>query len=494
MRYLNLYLILVLVSFLVGIFTTNILETGALSFMVLLFFSCIFLWISVYIWQYRHVVFPLFIGYIFGIFLSLWTLSFVQENLSIIEPLTFFPQKIEVTIIDIYRKNDFSVDYVWVVSSIGDVGISENSIKTIVRIPANFSLDLGDTISYTSRIYMIESFDGFEYKKYMISRGIYFRSYGNTFERISSKNIHPLFLKLHHTRKYLLEQLDDLYPKEEKIFLWGILLWAREDIPPDLKTDFNNSGLTHFIAVSGFNITILIIFFGYLFQYFPLTLRTILIITSILLFMVLVWFSAPVIRAGVMGIIGYLILVSGRKAESLTIVLITAACMVTVSPLSLNYDVSFHLSFLAVIGIVYTQGFLKKWFSFLPETFAIREAFILTIAALSFTLPIMVFNFWQVSLLAPLANIAVTWTIPLAMLLGFLSLIAYIIYPPLGYIIAFFDWVLLKYDIMMVHFFGNIQWALLQVDLWEYAVYIEILYFILLTFLIVYFGQKKKAV
>gem|GEM_PF-6457097 len=66
---------------------------------------------------------------------------------------------------------------------------------------------------------MIESFDGFEYKKYMISRGIYFRSYGNTFERISSKNIHPLFLKLHHTRKYLLEQLDDLYPKEEKIFL-----------------------------------------------------------------------------------------------------------------------------------------------------------------------------------------------------------------------------------------------------------------------------------
>gem|GEM_PF-4388202 len=51
------------------------------------------------------------------------------------------------------------------------------------------------------------------------------------------------------------------------------------------------------------------------------------------------------------------------------------------------------------------------------------------------------------------------------MLLGFLSLIAYIIYPPLGYIIAFFDWVLLKYDIMMVHFFGNIQWALLQVDL-----------------------------
>ena len=32
-------------------------------------------------------------------------------------------------------------------------------------------------------------------------------------------------------------------------------------------------------------------------------------------------------------------------------------------------------------------------FSFLPETLAIREAFVLTMGALSFTLPIMIFNY-----------------------------------------------------------------------------------------------------
>ena len=32
----------------------------------------------------------------------------------------------------------------------------------------------------------------------------------------------------------------------------------------DLKDNFNNSGLTHFIAVSGFNITILVLFFSFI--------------------------------------------------------------------------------------------------------------------------------------------------------------------------------------------------------------------------------------
>jgi len=65
---------------------------------------------------------------------------------------------------------------------------------------------------------------------------------------------------------------------------------------------------------------------------------------------------------------------------------------------------------------MYTQDFFTKIFSWIPSTFAIREAFVLTLSALSFSLPIMIFQFGQVSLLAPFANIAVTWTIPLAML------------------------------------------------------------------------------
>ncbi|MDR1945513.1 MAG: ComEC/Rec2 family competence protein [Candidatus Peribacteria bacterium] len=55
-----------------------------------------------------------------------------------------------------------------------------------------------------------------------------------------------------------------------------------------LSDNFNNSGLTHIIAVSGFNITILIVFFGYIIKFFPPYIRFILISIIIILFTILV--------------------------------------------------------------------------------------------------------------------------------------------------------------------------------------------------------------
>jgi competence protein ComEC len=128
--------------------------------------------------------------------------------------------------------------------------------------------------------------------------------------------------------------------------------------------------------------------------------------------------------------------------------------MVIYSPLVMNFDVSFHLSFLAVVGIIYTQKHIEKIFLFLPETLAIREAFVMTLAALVFSLPIMIFNFGQVSLLAVFSNIAVTWTIPLAMLGGFISIIVDFISHQAAVYLSYFTWILLSWDIKVVHFFG----------------------------------------
>ena len=67
--------------------------------------------------------------------------------------------------------------------------------------------------------------------------------------------------------------------------------------------------------------------------------------------------------------------------------------MTIFNPLALSYDVSLHLSFLAVIGIMYTQDLFSKIFYWVPNIFAIRQALVLTLAALSFSLPIMIFQF-----------------------------------------------------------------------------------------------------
>jgi competence protein ComEC len=248
--------------------------------------------------------------------------------------------------------------------------------------------------------------------------------------------------------------------------------------------------LTHVIAVSWFNITIIIIFLSVCVKYFPIYIRAIFITAWIVFFTVLVGDTAPVIRASIMGLLWYYVLISWRKWELLSIILFTAAIMVCISPLSLNYDISFHLSFLAVLWIIYTNKYIEKIFYFLPNFLEIRTAFTMTLSAMSFTLPIMILNFGQVSMLAPFSNIAVTWTIPLAMIFGFISIIVYFVYPIGWIIIWYITWIFLKWDIIVVHFFGKLEWSIIKLDFWIYKNYIEIIYFLVLLFLIIWFRKS----
>ena len=272
--------------------------------------------------------------------------------------------------------------------------------------------------------------------------------------------------------------------------MWWILLWAREQLDKELKTNFNNSWLTHFIAVSWFNITILIIFFSLLIKFFPNYIKIILIIIFILIFVVLVWATAPVIRASIMWIIWYIIITLWRQWDSLAIILVTAVCMVIYSPLSLNHDISLHLSFLAVIWIIYTYDYFEKLFKFIPNILEARTAFVLTLSALSFSLPIIIFNFGQLSILSPIANLLVAWTIPISMLLWFISIIVYYIFPIFWIFIWYVTWIFLKWDMLIVEYFWTSYWAIIKIWNLEHSWYYQILYLITLIFIIIYFRKK----
>ncbi len=311
-------------------------------------------------------------------------------------------------------------------------------------------------------------------------------------EKQVKKNIFLEFNdSLQKFRQKFIKIIHTIYPEKQAIFLAWILIWAREEIPNDLKQNFNNSGLTHLIAVSWFNITIIILFLGFILKFFPSFLRFFLVTIFIIIFTIIVWFNPAVVRASIMWILAYFIISSGRKGDSLAILLFTALIMVLYNPLILNYDISFHLSFLAVFGLLYTQKFWEKVFYFLPEKFAIRESFVLTLSAFSFTIPIVMFNFWQISILSPIANMLVWWVIPFAMLFWFLAVIIYFFNPLFWIIFWIIDFVFLKYIIVIVEFFWSLDFSVLKVDFSKYSSYLEFLYFIFLIFLILFFSTKK---
>jgi len=74
----------------------------------------------------------------------------------------------------------------------------------------------------------------------MLSRGIYFSTSSNIIDTLEESRQGILY-QLSSLRSSFLLRVSTIFPEQEAIFLGGILLGARENIPRDLQEDFNNS-------------------------------------------------------------------------------------------------------------------------------------------------------------------------------------------------------------------------------------------------------------
>lgn len=399
--------------------------------------------------------------------------------------------ELEIRIDKIYKKNDFDIVYLSKLNKIWNKHI-DSDILVQYTTKKNYSLMPGDVVIFSSLIQNVKNFnDTFDYISYLKSMDVYAVLRSDSFEKWWKEDIGIYREYLYEFRKNLLEKIHILYPENEATYLGGILIWARESIPDDMEDAFNNSWLTHLIAVSGYNITIIIVFLVYLLTYVPKYIRIFVISFFVIIYVWVVGDSAAVNRAALMWLIWYYILVSWRKWDSLAIILLVAVLMTLYNPFLINYDISFQLSFLAVLWLLYTQKFFEKIFFFLPKKFALRESVVLTLSAFVFTIPIMIGNFWQISLLAPLANLLVAWTVPFSMLMGTLSLIFYSISDTLAYILSYIAYFFLHWTSSIAFYIASINWSLLKLDLWIYTAHVQMFYYIFVIYMILIFKKSK---
>lgn len=233
------------------------------------------------------------------------------------------------------------------------------------------------------------------------------------------------------------QRIDQLFPEPSSSLLAGLLTGARRGLPTDVSEAFRRTGLTHIIAVSGTNITIILAVIGGMLFFLPVKKRFLPSIIAITLFSTFVGGSASVIRACIMGILGLLALQTERISNARLTILWTAAVMLLWNPLSLWYDAGFQLSFLAVIGLTECRPFLEKPMQYVTQTLGIREALMATLSAQITAVPWILYRFELLSVVSPLANILVAPLVPLAMLLGFIATIVGFLNVTLGRIAGF---------------------------------------------------------
>ena len=267
----------------------------------------------------------------------------------------------------------------------------------------------------------------------------------------------------------------------------GVLIGERSNIPEDLATAFQITGLTHILAISGFNITLiinlLIVFTGS----WPRTLRVTGTILLIGLFVVLTGASASVVRAAVMGILFLLVKNLGRRVKAFKAILLSVFLIVLVEPRLLNFDISFQLSVLATLSLIFFSSALATvvksgWKQLIWEGMAT------TLAAQVITLPFIFYHFGTISLISPVANLLIGPLIPLLMLMGVLVLGAGLLPGPLVMVMAGLTQLLVTVMTTVIMTLSKLPLA--QMEFGQGVIWLILLYYGLLFIL----SRKYKLV
>jgi competence protein ComEC len=210
-----------------------------------------------------------------------------------------------------------------------------------------------------------------------------------------------------------------MVPEPEAALGAGILLGVRTSIAPEVANAFAIAGLTHVLAISGWNIAIVAAIVGSLFR--PLEerrggrwLAPLGAGMAIGGYVILTGASPSVVRAALMAGAMMVARLGGSRAHAASALGAAALAMLIAAP-SVLWDVGFQLSALATGGLIMfaasIEGRLSRWPAWL------REPVALTMAAQLTTLPVVLASFGRLSLVAPLANVLVVPLVPMVMLL-----------------------------------------------------------------------------
>lgn len=229
---------------------------------------------------------------------------------------------------------------------------------------------------------------------------------------------------LFRARTSIKRRAQSRFSSDQAALLTGILYGERE-LSKEAKTAFRHAGLLHLIAVSGSNMTIIVVISMRILLFLHLSRRqafifTVLTITTFTLF---VGPSASVVRAAIMGLLVELAPLAGRLIHPPRLLLVAAVLFTLWHPWALVFDVSFALSFLAMLGLLtYGRAWNERLEKHIRSSF-LRESLASTVAATLLTTPYTAWAFGSFTLWGLITNLLILPLIPWTMLLGVLALL-----------------------------------------------------------------------
>jgi competence protein ComEC len=368
--------------------------------------------------------------------------------------------------------------------------------KIIIKTLLYPQYQYGEKLEISCSLQEPENFadSNFNYQQYLAKQGVWSVCLNPKVVSLGENQGNFLFKTMFQMKSAIQSQMFRLWPEPASSLMAGILYGSRSGLPRELTDNFTRTGVSHIVAVSGYNVSIIVIVLNVILIYIGLSRRQSFWFLAALI-LAFVFFSgatASVVRAGVMAAIVLIAQYAGRLSAASRTLVYAAVIMLLFNPYVLIWDVGFQLSFLSTMGLVYLLPILenavsKKINSKNLFLLPLVKVLVTPVSAIIATLPLVLFQFGRLSLVAPLVNVLILWLVPWLMLFGFISLILSFVFFPFGQVVAWVAGLGLNYVIIIVDWFGSKSWSTVnfQLPLWA---------MILMYVVLVVYVQKNKNI
>ena len=336
--------------------------------------------------------------------------------------------------------------------------------RILVDAPISSVGKIGDRIRASCVLEEPQPFDGFAYDRFLAAKSVYaicrLSSAPFTFAPAGPSISDTFYMTIGTIHEFVDHKVRSILPEPQATLLLGLLM-GENAFSETWKTIFRETGTSHIVAASGYNVAvvadlalILLVTLGlYRRQAYPIVLM------MIGGFVIIAGAGAAVIRAGVMGVLALTSRHIGRHTSPRNIIALTIAVMLLVEPRLLRDDVGFQLSVAATIGLIVLTDRIAPFLKRIPTSFGVRESLASTLAATISTLPITLVSFGSLSVVAPFVNMLVLPFIPFAMALGAGSVLVSSIVPSIGVWIALPAWTALVTMTGVIAQFAHLPFA-----------------------------------
>jgi competence protein ComEC len=367
-----------------------------------------------------------------------------------------------------------------------------DSQKILVRTSYKDDIEIGEELIVSGNLEMPRSFSSetgieFNYPGFLQAKGV---GYILPKAWIEKTGVTEPSIKrnLFEIKDSFIKNIKYTFNFPESALLAGLLVGSKESLGDEYLERFRVAGLSHIIVLSGFNIAIVAAIIMSLTFFLPRSIGLVLSALGVLTFSLMVGFESTVLRATLMVLVAIGGKFINRSYDALRALLIAGFMMLLFNPHLLLHDVSFELSFLASLSLILIVPVLEPYFSKIPAQLGLREIIVSTVSVELLVIPMILYRIGEVSVVSLLSNILVLPIVAPTMLFGFLSGLFGYVSHTLAVVIGYPAFLFLRYELFIVDFVSQFEYALVSVGNISFLVLL-IIYLCIFIFLV---KMRKK--